>query len=108
MPISSGLYNNTLTLLRLTETADGQGGRTNTWADTGTFRGRVSVLSSAEKVSQDKVTSISTHKIFCDNMSVLPDDRIQWGTVIFEITGIVNPSESYDHLEIYVRELVTI
>ena len=108
MGISSGLFNNAFTLYTLAETDDGQGGVTSVWTAGGSFRGRISSLSSAERMSQDKVTSISTHKIFCDNMAVLPDDRIYWGTVIFEITGIVNPSESYDHLEIYVRELVTV
>ena len=108
MGISSGLYNAALTLYSLTETADGQGGVTNTWAAAGSFRGRISSLSSQEKMAQDKLTNIATHKIFCDNMSVLTDDRIYWGDVIFQITGIVNPSEAYHHLEIYVRELVII
>lgn len=106
MPISSGLYNNTLTLYTLAETDDGQGGVTNVWTSSGSFRGRISSLSSQEKMAQDKVTNIATHKIFCDNMTVIPEDRIYWGTVIFEITGIVNPSEAYDHLEIYAKEIV--
>ena len=108
MGISSGLYNAALTLYSLAETDDGQGGTTSAWTSGGSFRGRISSLSSQEKMAQDKLTNIATHKIFCDNMSVLPDDRIYWGTVIFEITGIVNPSEAYHHLEIYVRELVII
>ena len=106
MGISKGLYNHTLTLQTFAETADGMGGVTNTWSDAGTFRGRVSSLTSDEKMSQDKVTNISTHKVFCDNMTVTPKDRIKWGSYYFEITGIINPSEMYHHLEIYLRELV--
>jgi len=108
MPISSGLLNNTLTLYTLAETDDGQGGVTSVWTSGGSFKGRISSLSSQERMSQDKVTSISTHKIFCDNMTVNVDDRIYWGSVVFEITGIVNPSEAYHHLEIFVRELVSV
>ena len=106
MPISAGLYNNTLTLQVLTETADGQGGSTTTWADSTIFRARISSLSAQEKMAQDRTTTIATHKIYCNNMTVTTADRIKWDTVYFEITGIVNPSEAYDHLEITVRELV--
>lgn len=105
MPISSGLYNQTLTLQTLTETADGQGGVTVVWADAGTFRARISPLTSQERMMQNKSTNATTHTIYCDNMSVSPKDRIKWGTFYFEILGITNPSEAYHHLEIQVREI---
>jgi len=105
MGIPNGLLNQTLTLQSVTETSDGQGGITSAWADNGTFRGRISSLSSQEKMSQDKITAESTHKIFCDNMTVTFKDRIKWGSYYFEITGIKNPSEMYHHLEIMVREI---
>ncbi len=105
MPISTGLFNNTLTLQTLAETADGQGGVTTAWADVGSFRARISPLTSQERMMQDKVTTPTTHKIYCDNMTVTAADRIKWGGVYFEITGIINPSEAYDHLEIQAREI---
>ena len=105
MPISSGLFNHTLTLQTLTETDDGQGGITSAWADSGTFRARVSPLTSQERLMQDKNTNTTTHKIYCDNMTVSPKDRFKWGSYYFEITGIVNPSEMYHHLEIHAREI---
>jgi len=105
MGIPNGLLNQTLTLQSVTETADGQGGITSAWADNGTFRGRISSLSAEERMAQDKVTGVATHKIFCDNMTVTLDDRIKWGSYYFEITGIKNPSEMYHHLEIMVREI---
>ena len=106
MPISSGLFNNTLTLQTLTETADGQGGVTTAWADAGSFKGRISSLSTQERMAQDKETAFYTHKIFCDPMLVTHKDRIKWGSYYFEIIGISNPSELYHHLEIQARELV--
>src|SRR3972149_1374147 len=105
MPISSGLFNQTLTLQTLTEAADGQGGSASTWADAGSFRGRISPLTSQERLTQDKTLNTTTHTIYCDNMSVSPKDRIKWGTFYFEILGITNPSELYHHLEISVREI---
>ena len=48
MSISRGLLNQTLTLQTLTETADGAGGMVTTWADAGSFRARISPLTSQE------------------------------------------------------------
>jgi len=107
MPISSGLLNQTLTLQTFTETADGMGGIVETWADYGSFKGRISSLSAQEKMAQDKETAFYTHKIFCDPMNVSHKDRIKWGDYYFEIIGIINPSELYHHLEIQARELVS-
>ncbi len=105
MPISSGLYNNTLTLQTLTETSDGAGGVTTTWADSGSFRARISPLTSQERMMQDKATQTTSHRIYCDNMVVTTKDRIKWGDIYFEIIGITNPSEAYSHLEIDAREI---
>ena len=105
MGISSGLLNQTLILQSLTETDDGMGGTVSTWTDIGSFRARISPLSSQERLMQDKTLNTTTHRIYCDPMDVMPDDRIKWGTYYFEITGITNPSEVYHHLEISVREI---
>ena len=105
MGISSGLLNHTLTLQTLTETDDGMGGVTQAWTDNGQFKARISPLTSQERLMQDKNTNTTTHKIYCDNMAVTPEDRIKWGDVYFEITGIINPSEMYHHLEIHAREI---
>ena len=106
MPISRGLYNNTLTLQILTETADGQGGSTTAWADSTIFRARISPITNQERLMQDKITNFCTHHIYCDNMTVTTADRLKWGDVYFTIIGIINPSEAYDHLEILAREIL--
>ena len=103
--ISKGLFNNTLTLQSKTFVDDGVGGQAETWTDVGNFKARISSLSAQEKIAQDRTTTISTHKVFCDNMTVTTADRLKWGGVYFEITGVVNPSEAYQHLEIYVHEI---
>ena len=105
MGISSGLYNQILTLQSVTVTDDGMGGQSEAWADVGSFRGRISPLTAQERLLQNKATMTTTHRIYCDPMTVTPKDRIKWGTYLFEIIGITNPSESYHHLEIEVREI---
>ena len=106
MGISSGLLNQNLTLQTLTATDDGMGGVSESWSDSGSFRGRISSLSTQEIMAQDKETAFYTHKIFCGPMTVTHKDRIKWGTYYFEIVGISNPSELYHHLEIQAKELV--
>ncbi len=105
MGISSGLLNQTLTLQSITETADLQGGVTKEWTDIGSFKGRVSPLTAQERLMQNKETMLTTHRIYCDPMDIMPNDRIKWGTYYFEIIGITNPSEKYSHLEIDAREI---
>lgn len=105
MPISNGLYNNTLTLQSLTETDDGQGGVTTSWGGDSLFKARISPITSQERMLQNKAMQTTTHRIYCDNMAVTTKDRIKWGDVYFEIIGITNPSEAYHHLEIDCREM---
>jgi SPP1 family predicted phage head-tail adaptor len=106
----TGLLNSSLTLQKATETTDSVGGHTTTWSDIGSFRGRVSPLSSAERLAQDKSTQVTTHRIYCDPMTVTTAERIKWVTptgvtVYFEIFGISNTSEAYSHLEMDVTEI---
>lgn len=105
MGISPGLFNRTLVLQRYSETDDGQGGVTKAWSDAGSFRARISPLTANERISQDKTTSLTTHRIFCNPIDISHEDRIRWNSVYFEILGIINPSEMYHHLEIEVREI---
>ena len=105
MGISPGLFNHTLVLQRYTEAADGMGGLVKTWADAGSFRARISPLTASERLMQDKTTSLTTHKIYCDNIDIEHADRIRWNDVFFEVLGITNPSEMYHHLEIDAREI---
>lgn len=105
MGISRGLFNQTLTLQSKTAVDDGMGSRVETWADIGSFIGRISPLNAQERLMQDKTTMITTHRIYCDNMTVTPDNRIKWGTYYFEIIAITNPSKANHHLEIDVRDI---
>ena len=108
MPISSGLLIETFYPQTLTEVDDGQGGVTTAWADGTAFRGRLSSLPVAERMSADKLTVYASHKLFCDYASSLSeDDRIRNSdsTRYFQIKGIVNPSNSNHHLELTLLEI---
>jgi len=107
MPISSGLLTETFTPQTLTETDDLQGGVVSTWTDGTAFRGRLSSLPVAERMSADKLTVYASHKLFCNYQSLSEDDRIRNSdaTRYFQIKGVVNPSNSNHHIEVTLLEL---
>ncbi len=108
MGISSGLLIETFYPQTLAEVDDGQGGVTSAWTDGTAFRGRLSSLPVAERMSADKLTVYASHKLFCDYISSLSeDDRIRNSdsTRYFSIKGIVNPSNMNHHLELTLLEL---
>ena len=98
----------TFTPQTATETTDSQGGYTTAWNDGTDFEGRLSKLSVAERMAQDKETAIATHKIYClTSVDVDPDDRIKLGTRYFDVVGVQRPSNltTNGHLEIMVSEI---
>ena len=107
MGISSGLLIETFYPQTLTETDDGQGGVTTSWADGTAFRGRLSSLPVAERMSADKLTTYASHKLFCDYQSLTEAQRIRNSdsTRYFTMKGIVNPSNSNHHIEITLLEI---
>ncbi len=102
----TGLLNTTLDLQRVTETADSVGGVTKSWASQGYVKARISSISSNERTVNDKIYTDATHKVFMDAVDIREMDKLVWdSTWTFEVLGIVNPSEAYHHLEVYVREI---
>ena len=107
MGISSGLYLETFYPQTLTSTDDGQGGVTEAFVDGTAFRGRLSSLPVAERMSADKLTTYASHKLFCNNQTINETYRIRNSdsTRYFSIVGIVNPSNSNHHLELTLLEI---
>lgn len=107
MPISSGLLIETFTPQTLAETSDGQGGTTQAWTDGTAFRGRLSSLPINEQFNADKTTVFASHKLYSNAQTLTEAQRIRNSdsTRYFSIKGVVNPSNSNDHLEILVLEL---
>jgi head-tail adaptor len=107
MGISSGLLIETFYPQTLTSTDDGQGGVTEAYVDGTAFRGRLSSLPVAERMSADKLTTYASHKLFCDNQAINETYRIRNSdsSRYFSIVGIVNPSNSNHHLELTLLEL---
>jgi len=107
MGISSGLFLETFYPQTLTETDDGQGGVTQSFVDGTAFKGRLSSLPVAERMSADKLTVYASHKLFCDNQTINETYRIRNSdsSRYFEIKGIISPSNMNHHLELTLLEL---
>jgi len=107
MGISSGLLIETFYPQTMTETADNQGGVITAWADGTAFKGRLSSLPINEQFNADKTTVFASHKLYCNYVSCNEGQRIRNNdsTRYFQIKGVVNPSNSNDHLEILVLEI---
>lgn len=105
--ISGGLLFETFYPQVLTVADDGMGGMVETLTDGTAFQGRLSSLNSNEITSQNKMTLESTHKLFCDYQVIDESSRIRNSddTRHFQIRGIINPSNSNHHLEIYLLEV---
>jgi len=90
----------------LSEMPDGGGGVTSAWANGIPFAGRLSILSASERLSADKITVFATHKLYCDGAEVIGEtQRILFGTRIFEVKAIQNPSAISHHLELTLLEV---
>lgn len=108
MGISKGLFTQTFIPQTVSQTGDGVGGFTTTLTNGAAFRGRLSGLPVNERLMNDKTTVYASHKIYCDYASTITEaTRIINSTSsrVFEVRGIVNPSDINHHMEITVLEL---
>lgn len=107
MSISNYILRETFYPISKTETDDGMGGRTISETIGTSFRGRLSSLTENEQMSNNKLTSEATHKLFCNYITIDPTYRItdSASSRRFEIKGIVNPSNMNHHLELYLLEI---
>ena len=88
-------------------TADGMGGITATWSNTATIWADIMPISATERTQADKVIDDITHKIIVRHRAVTsPDQRILYGTRVFNIVSVVNPDNSSSHLKLMAREQI--
>lgn len=90
-------YTDTVTRQTSTGTADGFGGESLTWTSQGTFQARFRDISGNEYPRYEKVSSETTHLIYCDpDETLLITDRLVVDSVTYEVTsikGIKNKTE---------------
>jgi head-tail adaptor len=102
----SGLFIDDFTLQSNILTADSVGGHTDDYTQvTKTFRGQLSRAPGSEGPSSGKTTAYASHILYCAYMDVNERDRVIFGDRTFLVTGVKNPSNADEHLEIDLLEL---
>jgi SPP1 family predicted phage head-tail adaptor len=103
--MNSGDLRHQITLQSKTETSDGMGGITETWADQLTTWAQIDPPKSREFFGNGQMqTEIVTRIRIRYRPNISHEWRVKFGTRYFEITSIVNPDECNQELIIMGRE----
>jgi len=98
-----------LTYYKLTVGKDKLSSRTEDWTKKRKIIGVLHVLKGNERLANDKVTVVRTHRLYVDpplEMTVSETEKLMAGTRTFHVTHILNPMEQSRHYEIDLLEEV--
>jgi len=88
-----------------THNSDSMGGITEAWQDIKKFKGFMETYWGKEELERGRQTVNSSHIIRCDHFwNVSTDDRIRYGSRLFDIVNVENCGEQGVWLKIYVQE----
>lgn len=105
MALRAGTLNKRVVLQTTTNTADTGGGVTQVWADTATLWAEIDELAGREGFEAQQIASRLTHKVTIRyRTSVVPTQRLKYGTRILKIEAIVNPGQRNERLELMCAE----
>jgi len=94
------LMNKTLTVKRLVEHSDGQGGWIKSYEVVGQIKGRISRASIAERTIAAQQQVEISHVVYCmGGEDIRRGDLVTDGRVAIEIIGVNNPSMIDHHYE---------
>lgn len=102
--------NRQIEVLRRSETPDGMGGISETWATVATLWAKVSPVSASERAYAGRIEAMADFKMVVrfagdadHNPIYTPDDRIRYQAKIYGIVGVVDVKAARQWLEISVR-----
>ena len=90
-----GLFYSGFTIWRAGRVSDGQGGWTETFADTGqTVAGRITPLGGGEQFRADQKVGVITHRFSCDaSVDVLPGDQVRYSGETYRVDSAPKTSQ---------------
>lgn len=86
---------------------DGLSSRIESWVRKRKIIGVLQVLKGNERLANDKITVVRTHRFYIDpplEMTVDETEKLMLGSRTFKITHILNPLEQSKHYEIDLLE----
>ena len=88
-------YFEDILIKRLTTTIGTFGNTVTSWDDLTTIQGYIRTLNGNERVSTDKVTVYSTHKMYCYITDIIEADRIVYKGNLYDVKLIDDKREFY-------------
>lgn len=103
--ITAGMLRNKLTVERVTNTADGMGGYTKSWATVQTAWMYLKPLSGNERLHAQHLEATITHRAHCRaNVDVKPEDRLTKGSRVFNVRAVLDLEERGKFYELDLEE----
>lgn len=103
--INPSKFNHRLQLQQVTQTPDGAGGYTESWALVSSLWASIDPIRGREKMQGMQLETPITHKIFCRyNSAVTTKKRFLLGSRVFNIVEVLNIEEQNQFLEILAVE----
>ena len=88
-------YFEDILIKRLTTTIGTFGNTVTSWNDLDTIQGYIRTLNGNERVSTDKVTVYSTHRMYCYITDIIEADRVFYNNHLYDVKLIDNKREFY-------------
>lgn len=100
------LLNRQFQVMRTLRNSDGQGGWLESWGIIAVIPGRLSPVSSSERVVASQSQGVVTHTFYCGGSEdITRGDRLLTGSTLVEVLSVQTTSEPGNHLEIACREI---
>ncbi|MED4586668.1 phage head closure protein [Brevibacillus choshinensis] len=102
-----GSLRHRITIQKFDKIDDGGGGYVNDWVDVTTISASVSPLQGKERYEAQQIQSTLSHKIKMRYLAgILPTMRVLYGSRIFNIISVIDPSERHRELEFLCEEVI--
>lgn len=89
----AGKLRHQVILQTMSRSSDGGGGASLTWADTETIWADINALSGEERYAAQKDTPVLSHEIIIRYRTINPQQRIKFGSRLFDIEAVKNKDE---------------
>jgi len=99
-------YTQTMTVKRSAISKSDIGSVVDSWVTSSTFLGRIRPLKSDERIQHGKMEEIANFRLYCSaNEDVLPKDRIEYDSELYDVITVRNPMTFSHHLECDLRKV---
>lgn len=105
--LKAARFKERVTIQQMTTTPDGGGGVNETWGALAEVWAAVEPLNGAERWKAEQLQSLITHRVvirYRPDITVQMRMRLLYGARILEITGITDPEERHEYLELMCEE----